>query len=150
MSWVYEAKKASSALGARGELMAYLRPRVTSSSDLDAAIAIFAELVGNVIRHAPGPIEATVSWEGYKAVLSVADCGTGFTLPTRFELPAEDSEDGRGLYIVSALAEELWDERPHQPYRHQINALLPVRKRSACESESFAYRNSTRSAFRSK
>jgi anti-sigma regulatory factor (Ser/Thr protein kinase) len=71
----------------------------------DAAELVFGELLGNVVRYAPGPIEVMFDWSEPVPVLHVLDRGPGFTLMPR--LPSDLlSERGRGLFIVWSLAED--------------------------------------------
>lgn len=73
--------------------------------DIPAAELVFGELIGNAVRHAPGPIdvELTIDDPG-RPVLHVIDDGPGYATCTR--LPATDAESGRGLYLVSTLTRE--------------------------------------------
>ena len=67
---------------------------------------IFSELVGNAVRHAPGALSISISAADGKVCLHVIDDGPGFN--QRPELPSDIwSESGRGLFLISALAENL-------------------------------------------
>jgi len=122
--WSFAASKADRALCARSGFVDHLRASADRSSDLDAAQMIFAELVGNVARHAPGPIWIGVDWTAEsKARLRVRDSGPGFALLP--ELPGDRlSECGRGLYIVAALADSVSVERDEAGT--VVSAILPV------------------------
>ena len=73
---------------------------------LDAAELVFGELLGNVVRFAPGPVEIVLNWTHAAApVLHVLDRGPGFTFAPKLPLDLL-SERGRGLYIVWSLAED--------------------------------------------
>jgi anti-sigma regulatory factor (Ser/Thr protein kinase) len=75
------------------------------SDDVYAAELVFGELVGNVSRYAPGPVEIFVDWNGPAPVLHVRDQGLGFAYAPR--LPRDPfSEKGRGLFIVAALTDD--------------------------------------------
>ncbi len=105
--WNLHADRAESALGRRNEFLAALQ-RECGRIDVNRFVAevIFTELVGNVIRHAPGPVDLQLSCENGDAVLSVFDHGEGFRL--RPSLPAEPLADhGRGLFLVSRFAKDL-------------------------------------------
>ena len=93
----------SRALHATPLSMLYARPGVREKQ-LDAAEHVFGELLGNVVRFAPGPVEIELDWNnGAAPVLHVLDRGPGFTFTPK--LPTDLlSERGRGLYIVWALA----------------------------------------------
>jgi len=121
-SWSFDAENAEAAHDARSELAAYLRERAPNDADIAAAELVFGELVGNVVRHAPGPIEVQVEWTGPKPVLHVIDRGHGFLRDP--SLPADPlCENGRGLYIVSRLTDTLRIERV-AGYGNHVAAVL--------------------------
>lgn len=102
VSWRFSTDDAVTAERARPAFVAYLAGRGVAGDALGAAEAVFGELVGNVVRHAPGPIEVDLrsTREGY--LLAVRDRGTGFSPPPP-HLPDIFAESGRGLYLVSVL-----------------------------------------------
>jgi PAS domain S-box-containing protein len=121
-SWSFDAENAEAAHEARSELAGYLRERADAQADIAAAELVFGELVGNVVRHAPGPIEVQVEWSGPQPVLHVIDRGRGFLRDP--SLPADPlSENGRGLYIVSQLTDALRIERI-AGYGNHVAAVL--------------------------
>jgi anti-sigma regulatory factor (Ser/Thr protein kinase) len=121
-SWSFDAENAEAAHEARAQLAAYLRERAPEHADIAAAELVFGELVGNVVRHAPGPIEVRVEWNASRPVLHVIDRGRGFLRDP--SLPADPlSESGRGLYIVSRLTEALRIERI-AGYGNHVAAVL--------------------------
>ncbi len=93
---------------------------------------IFAELVGNAVRHAPGELSSSLEVRDGNVVLHVIDKGPGFefepTLPSNLW-----AEGGRGLYLVSKLARDVRVERLAGLGSH-IVVTLPV----ACRSSSAA------------
>lgn len=73
---------------------------------------IFAELMGNVVRYAPGTIEAILETRANGVVLHVLDKGPGFQFLPR--LPNDlFSLSGRGLYLIAHLAADFTVE--HRP-----------------------------------
>jgi PAS domain S-box-containing protein len=73
--------------------------------DVPAAELVFGELVGNAFRHAPGFVDVELTWDDDATpVLHVIDDGPGYT--PRTDLPAQDAESGRGLFIVARLTRE--------------------------------------------
>jgi anti-sigma regulatory factor (Ser/Thr protein kinase) len=124
-SWTFAASNASQALEARTYFLEHLRSSAEGAADLDAAQMIYAELVGNVVRHAPGPIWIGFDWtREHHARLCVRDSGRGFS--PRFSLPSDQlSESGRGLAIVAALAETVTVSRDEAGTL--VCAILPVR-----------------------
>lgn len=78
---------------------------VTAESAFSAEL-IFSELLGNVVRYAPGEVEVAFEHEqGQPPVLHFFDTGPGFDVIPR--LPTDRlSERGRGLFLVWSLAED--------------------------------------------
>jgi anti-sigma regulatory factor (Ser/Thr protein kinase) len=82
----------------------------------DAEVA-FGELLGNVVRHTDGMVDAALDLSGDEPVLHVLDRGPGFTYHAR--LPNDVlSESGRGLFIVSKLVREVSVEPRHDGGSH--------------------------------
>ena len=103
--WTFEAANAGEAQRARTEFVAQLRAAGAADEDLLAAEIVFGELVGNVVRHAAGSVDAMVDWHGLSPVLHVRDTGRGFAFVPR--LPRDVfAESGRGLYIIAVLTDD--------------------------------------------
>lgn len=103
--WAFNTNNVRVAHKARHSFVTALRQGGVHGQDLDAAELVFGELLGNVVRYAPGPIEITFDWTAGAPVLHVLDRGPGFTLSPK--LPSDLlSERGRGLFIVWSLAED--------------------------------------------
>jgi anti-sigma regulatory factor (Ser/Thr protein kinase) len=126
MRWSFEAADAAKAYNVRFALLAYLQSRAGAGSDLEAAALIFGELVGNVVRHAPGPIAVDLYWEEDVAVLRVVDQGPGFDWSGSAEVPDALAESGRGLFIAGSIARELRVRRLNGNGT-EATAWLPVR-----------------------
>ena len=96
----------SSVWHARRRLAMDLRMIGVPSDQVDDAVLVLSELVGNALRHArplpPGMVQ--VSWlvQGREVELSVTD-GGGPTHPRTLNLPVS-ALGGRGLAIVSDLS----------------------------------------------
>jgi PAS domain S-box-containing protein len=101
--WRFASDDAASANRARDSFVGYLRTRGTPPDRLQVAELVFGELVGNVVRHAPGPIEVALEFRDELAVLSVRDTGPPFQpVPV---LPDDLlSTSGRGLFLVATYA----------------------------------------------
>jgi PAS domain S-box-containing protein len=103
------------------------RSRGATPDDVAMAEVVFGELVGNVVRYAPGPMEVIGDWSGLDPVLHVIDRGCGFRhiaiLP-----PDLLSESGRGLFIVSALTQDFRVARGADGGSH-ARAVLRMRSR---------------------
>jgi serine phosphatase RsbU (regulator of sigma subunit)/anti-sigma regulatory factor (Ser/Thr protein kinase) len=97
---------------------------------------VFAELLGNVCRHAPGMVGVQVDWRGDTMVLHVFDDGSGFEfLP---ELPDDlMSERGRGLFIVNALVED-FHIKPHPRGGSHARAVLRAPRRDGGDGRALA------------
>lgn len=128
MKWSFESADAGSAYVARNDMLAYLVSRCCSNSDIDGAALIFGELVGNVVRHAPGAIAIELVWDGGAAVLQVTDYGPGFDWNGSAQLPEALAESGRGLFIAHSVATKLVVAKmPRGGTR--VTAWLPVQLR---------------------
>ncbi len=106
LRWAFNSNNAGTAHAARYSFVGALREAGVREKQLDAAEHVFGELLGNVVRYAPGPIEIVFDWSrGAAPVLHVLDRGPGFTFAPK--LPSDLlSERGRGLYIVWSLADD--------------------------------------------
>ncbi len=94
--------------------------------DLSSAELVFSELVGNAVRHAPGKIDVELTIDDpAQPVLHVIDDGPGYASETR--LPPDDSESGRGLYLVAQLTRSFTVAKlPHRG-AHARAVLLTLR-----------------------
>jgi anti-sigma regulatory factor (Ser/Thr protein kinase) len=103
--WSFDSSDAASARNAHRAYRDFLLSRGASAEHAADADVIFGELLGNVVRYAPGPVEIRVDWNRGNPVLHVFDEGPGFMHLPR--LPRDVyAESGRGLYLVGALAED--------------------------------------------
>jgi len=104
MRWRFDPDDWRRAYDVRETLAETLRAYGTNV-DLPAAELVFGELVGNAVRHAPGFVEVELTWDDETTpVLHVIDDGPGYV--PRSDLPDQDAESGRGLYIVAQLTRE--------------------------------------------
>jgi PAS domain S-box-containing protein len=127
--WSFDSSDAQNAGRARHDYAERLRATGLTEDELSAAELVFGELVGNVVRYAPGAITAILDVSGPAAVLHVLDEGRGFEFRPR--LPVDIlSERGRGLFLVTAFAEELSVERRRGGGSH-ARAVLAGRTRGA-------------------
>jgi len=129
ISWSFDAENAKAGWDSRGAFMEQLHREATDDSDFGAAEIIFGELIGNVVRHAPGPIDLTLEWKDGRAVLHVLDRGIGFEYapPSCVDVMLES---GRGLWLIGQFGSHLAVERlPH--FGTHVRVELPVRRRGA-------------------
>lgn len=107
--WKFTSEDAINAVPERSRFLDALREHAGAAVDESAAKIVFTELVANVVRHAPGRITITLEIDGATPVLKVQDMGPGFTLAPRLARTLH-SESGRGLFLASQYAEDLWLE----------------------------------------
>ena len=106
-AWTFSADDARAAVDARGQFVEYLHGVYFDDEFVDRAELVFGELLGNVVRHAPGPVEVSFERRNGAAVLHLIDSGTPFSL-VETHLPDDAFSDfGRGLFIVQHLASDL-------------------------------------------
>jgi anti-sigma regulatory factor (Ser/Thr protein kinase) len=122
-AWRFFSNDASTAAPARTSLTAYLRKRRLSETAIVAAEVIFGELVGNVVRHAPGPIEVELFWSEEIPALVVRDRGAGFE--PNLELPDVLSETGRGLFLIGQHGGALF-VMPRHGGGSDVMVLMPI------------------------
>ncbi|HEY1978171.1 MAG TPA: SpoIIE family protein phosphatase [Candidatus Baltobacteraceae bacterium] len=126
MRWRFEAADARTAYSLRNDYLANLqRVCAAEPDDLSLCGVIFAELIGNAVRHASGPLSVSLEFRGEEVLLHIIDKGPGFTFEP--SLPRDIwSESGRGLFLVSQLARGVEVERLPGAGSH-VCAVLPVR-----------------------
>jgi anti-sigma regulatory factor (Ser/Thr protein kinase) len=123
-AWDFDSASRINAKQCRTEFKALLRQFGHASSDFDGAELIFGELLGNVVRHAPGRTTVRLEWSGMHPTLTVHDEEDAFE--ATFELPADPmDEHGRGMFIIREMAISLViEDVPHDGTR--VIAELPV------------------------
>jgi anti-sigma regulatory factor (Ser/Thr protein kinase) len=89
----------------------FLERQQVPEADLASCELALAEACNNAIQHAPEsawhcPVEVQVICDGGKIELRVTDHTAGFDWPNHAELPALDSERGRGVYFIQHLMDE--------------------------------------------
>ena len=104
--WAFDALDAAASHGAQHEISRRLRDAGFDDDRSVVASLVVAELIGNTVRYAPGPIEVYLERDREMPVVHVLDRGPGFEFAAR--LPQDPfSESGRGLFLISSLAEDL-------------------------------------------
>jgi anti-sigma regulatory factor (Ser/Thr protein kinase) len=127
VDWYFDARDPSQAPRLRQELSDYLRRHGTPESDYDGAELAVAELLGNVVHHAPGSAWVHVDWSNREPLLEIHDLGPGFQLRT--ELPSDPlASGGRGLAITARVTREL-SAAAKRAGGSRVSARLPVRRR---------------------
>ncbi|HEY0382641.1 MAG TPA: SpoIIE family protein phosphatase [Candidatus Elarobacter sp.] len=126
--WRFDSTDAQHAGRTRREYVERLHAAGLSDDEMSSAELVFGELVGNVVRYAPGPIVAMLDVSCPAPVLHVLDGGRGFEFRPRLPVDVM-SERGRGLFLVTAFAEELSVERRRRGGSH-ARAVLAGRTRN--------------------
>ena len=110
-AWTFSSERAENALDFRNDFVVALQRHVTRPVEEFVAKLIYTELVSNVVRHAPGPIQIILQRHGPDHWLHVFDRGLPFEW--RPALPDDpNDEGGRGLFLISQYAQEVVVERP--------------------------------------
>jgi len=141
--WRVEPGDHAGTTTARHGLEAWLLER---GADSDDPTLVAAELLANAVVAARRSVELTVTVDGERLVVQVADDGCGdASLDTRGRaLPDLDSEDGRGLFLVRALSDEVtiqstargtvircvlgWSEALAGPAEAAVSGWLPAQR----------------------
>ncbi len=100
--WLFHAGDAADARGSRPSFALYLRACGVAPDDIALAELVFGELLGNVVRHAPGPVDIGFAWQGHHGRLRFADRGAGIA-PRETVTPSPFAESGRGWLIIETL-----------------------------------------------
>ncbi len=131
--WSFHSSDGASARAVRDEIEALLAAHGAGRADCTAAATVYSELVGNVVRYAPGRVEVLLDRSNPVPVLHMLDEGPGFS---RFpELPRNlFSETGRGLFIVATLAEDFAVTRRERRGSHARVVLSLRRSRGIVSS----------------
>lgn len=97
-------------------------------SDLDAAELVVGELIANAVRHGSPPFGVCIDWHDDPPVLCVVDRGRG--MRPVYPAPDPQSERGRGLLLVRALAGEVVVDGPDEERSGtRVVVALPVQRR---------------------
>ncbi len=103
--WTFRSDDVEAFANVRSQVCERLDLLGVSSARSTTAEMIFAELIGNVVRHAPGNIDVLLETRNSKPILHVLDRGPSFSYAPR--LPTNPlSENGRGLYLVKELSHD--------------------------------------------
>lgn len=117
---------ARSARGLCPDFLAHLREWGSADSNFAAAKLAFDELVGNVIRHSPGPLRIDLEWSTCSPILHVFDSGPGFELVAA--PAASPGEHRRGLARVMHAVGPLSVRRVAQALTC-VSVSLPVHRK---------------------
>jgi len=121
--WAFDVEDSAAAYAIKRDFVAAVTNESDGTADINACEMIFSELVGNVLRYAPGRLSLGLSVDGRGTWLHVMDDGPGFNGPPSLPMDLW-SESGRGLFLVAALAEEFRIGRL-PVYGTYVKVLLP-------------------------
>ena len=125
--WSFGSHDERAAGTARHAYAQRLRELGTPEDEVVSAELIFGELVGNAYRYAPGEVQVVLDASAAAPVLHVFDGGEGFEYRPR--LPSDLlAERGRGLFLITALAEEVSAEA-RGPSGSHVRVVLAARPR---------------------
>jgi anti-sigma regulatory factor (Ser/Thr protein kinase) len=97
-------------------------------SDLDGAELVVGELIANAVRHGAPPYGICIDWHDDPPILCVVDRGPG--IRPVYPAPDPQSERGRGLLLVRALAGEVVVDGPDADRGGtRVVVALPVHRR---------------------
>ena len=124
-AWTLSLDDVRVGVHARLHFVEFLQSVWSDEDFLDRAELIFGELLGNVVRHAPGPVEIFCDLDDDSIVLHVIDSGPPLKSAKR-RLPDDVlSERGRGLFIVAQLASDVRIE-PARDHGNHISVKLKL------------------------
>jgi len=126
-TWRFHSSDAYTAHASRREIVKYLRRLAIDPEQMFAAELVVGEILANTVEHAPGLVELHIDWLGEQPIVTIRDTGPGLVaLDARLPENPFD-EDGRGLFLIGALAEEA-ALRSSPGYGTEMRIVLPVRR----------------------
>jgi anti-sigma regulatory factor (Ser/Thr protein kinase) len=141
VDWYLDGDDAYATSLLRHEISSYLRRHGEATSEFADAELVIAEVLGNAVRHAGGPVWVSLSWQETSPTLAVRDLGPGFDATQLERAVAEWSgegdvesevvggmgEGGRGLFLITRLAPEV-EARVRAEQGMSVTVTLPVRR----------------------
>jgi anti-sigma regulatory factor (Ser/Thr protein kinase) len=99
--WSFDANDRHAAQAARKAFVARLAEFGVNPDDCVGCEIVFGEIVGNVARYTPGPVDLALRRDGTRLILAALDRGPGFRWNAE---PPRDAyaESGRGLFLIAA------------------------------------------------
>ncbi len=122
--WTIDTSDPERTRAVQAEILVELAHHGIADDATMSAELVIAELIGNLVRHAPGEAEVLLDWNERVPVLHVKDRGPGFEFAAK--LPKDIlSESGRGLFLVSQLSQDFHVTARHGGGSH-ARAVLKV------------------------
>lgn len=126
-TWRFHSSSAHSARDSRVALMGFVREHAAADADLFTTELILGELLANTVEHAPGLVEVVIDWTDERPTIRVRDSGSAVKVILK-GLPKDPyAEDGRGLFLISTLAEDL-RIGPAPGFGTEVTARLPIHR----------------------
>lgn len=124
-TWRFHSSDAHTAHTSRREIGAFIRSQCSDTTEVFTSELIVGEILANTVEHAPGLVEVHLDWTHEHPTLTVRDTGPGLR-SLYAELPEDAfAEDGRGLFLVNALARQT-RVTPLPGYGTEVRVVLPV------------------------
>jgi anti-sigma regulatory factor (Ser/Thr protein kinase) len=127
--WSYVGDCVEETSRVRREVRQFLETQADAAqSDLDAAELVVGELIANAVRHGAPPFGICIDWHDDPPMLCVVDRGPG--MRPVYPAPGPNSERGRGLLLVRALAGDVVvDSANEDRDGTRVVVALPVHRR---------------------
>jgi len=127
MRWRFHSSDAHTARTSRQELTKYVESLCNGPEGVFDTELILGELLANTVEHAPGLVQIEIDWTDERPVIIVQDTGPGLD-KLEARLPGDTfAEDGRGLFLIAALADDV-QVRPASGFGTEMRIVLPVRR----------------------
>jgi anti-sigma regulatory factor (Ser/Thr protein kinase) len=107
VEWSFDTRDANATRSARIDFAKHINRRFGSPAAAMSAELVLGELIGNVVRYAPGPARVRASFDERGVTIAVHDAGNGFSPRPQSSETNLLTESGRGLAIVSRLARSI-------------------------------------------
>ena len=114
LEWSFDTSDAQAAHDTRIEFAARVHGLYGDTVDATSAELVLGELIGNVVRYAPGLAQVRAEFDERGVTIAVKDTGGGFEPPPIDREVPLLSESGRGLAIVARLAETIEIDSPER------------------------------------
>ncbi|MDI1462148.1 methanogen output domain 1-containing protein [Catellatospora sp. KI3] len=123
MDWLLSPPTPEAGSLLRREIGTYLTRHAADAGTVPQAELTVSELIMNAVEHAGGPIWVSVDWHRTQPTITVHDLGPLFT--PDLTPPRATSERGRGMWLVSQLADDLAVAAKRGGGK-RVSATLPV------------------------
>jgi anti-sigma regulatory factor (Ser/Thr protein kinase) len=129
VEWSFDTQDELAARAARRDFARHVGRVYGADADSMAAEIVLGELIGNAVRYAPGHTCVQAAFDLHGVTVAVRDSGKGFSPPARSGESNALSETGRGLSIISRLAQTM-DVQCRENDGCTVRARLAIRRAS--------------------